>query len=326
MEAQHVTTSDWKPWLARWNSELLERIDPTLENRLSGSGLTVEDTLLRYGVTPDVRASGWLGYPAATEKQLTELEARLGKPLPPSYRAFLEASNGFLQPQITVWRLLPAEEVEWFRVRNQKTIDIWKPVEDLSDMLEISARELAGSATYLLDPNVIATDGEWEALYYAHWLASPSIRYPSFWDLMQEEYRKSVLYERGTGQLRRDDDLQWIIMKFPALVRQLERKIHILTQDPYVSGTQWSHDVVAVLEGAKPRIIEIQEGNSPPEVILRQLQALAVEYKDRSPERSRTVYPGGGYSTQFHSEGTRHGWHQITATIWWYLNGRHRAK
>lgn len=59
---------------------------------------------------------------------------------------------------------------EWFRVRNQETIDIWKPVEDLSDMLEISARELAGSATYLLNPNLIAPDGEWEALYYAHWL------------------------------------------------------------------------------------------------------------------------------------------------------------
>jgi hypothetical protein len=67
MEAQHVTTSNWNPWPAKWNRELLERMDPTLENRLSRAGLTVESTLLRYGVTPEMRASGWPGYPAATE-------------------------------------------------------------------------------------------------------------------------------------------------------------------------------------------------------------------------------------------------------------------
>jgi hypothetical protein len=326
MAAKHVTTSEWESWLARWNGELLERIDPTFENLLSGSGLTVENSLLRFGVTSEVRASGWLGYPAATEEQLTELEARLGKALPPSYRAFLKTSNGFRQPQILVWRLLPAEEVEWFRVRNQETIDIWKPVEDLSATLEISAREIAGSATYLLNPNVIGGDGEWEALYYAHWLGTPSIRYPSFWDLMQQEYRKSVLHERGAGQLGPDDDLQLIIVKFPALIKALERKIRILTQDPYVSGTQWTHDVVAVLEGAKTRVIEIQESNSPAEVILRRLEALAVEYRDKPRERTRTVFPGGGYRSELHSEGTQHGWHQVMLTIWWYLNGRHMVK
>jgi hypothetical protein len=309
MDVKHVTASDWKSWLARWNCEQLERIDPTYENLLSGSGLTVENTLLlRYGIPPEVRASGWLGYPAATEKQVKELEARLGKVLPPSYRAFLKASNGFRQPQLLVWRLLPAEEVEWFRVRNQETIDIWKSVEDLSDTLEISAREIAGSATYLLNPNVIAADGEWEALYYAHWRGTPSVRYPSFWDLMQQEYKTSVLYARGAGQLGRDDDLQLIIVNFPALIRELEREIHILRQDPYVSGTQWSHDVVAVLEEAKTRVIAIQEKSGPAEEVLRQLKALAVEYRDKEP---------------WVREGIRYGWHQVTSAIWWYLNGRH---
>jgi hypothetical protein len=137
----------------------------------------------------------------------------------------MAASNGFRQPQMLVWSLLPVEEVEWLRVRNQETIDIWKAVEDLSATLEISAREIAGSATYLLNPNVIGGDGEWEARYYAHWL---------------------------------------------------------------------------VLEETKTRVIEIQESNSPAEVILRQLEALAVEYRDKRRERTRTVFPG---------EGTQHGSH-----------------
>jgi hypothetical protein len=125
----NVTTFDWTSWLDRWNREQLERIDPTLESSLRAAGRTVEEYLRERGVTPEVRASGWLGYPAATQKQITKLECRLGRELPRSYRDFLEVSNGFRQPSMLVWRLLAAEEVEWFRVRNQKTIDIWKPVE-----------------------------------------------------------------------------------------------------------------------------------------------------------------------------------------------------
>jgi len=103
MPEKHTTTSEWESWLGRWNRELLERIGPTVDNRL-----------LRYGVTPEVRASGWLGLPAATEEQITRLETRLGRALPPSYRAFLKASNGFRQPGMLVWRVLPAEEVACF--------------------------------------------------------------------------------------------------------------------------------------------------------------------------------------------------------------------
>src|SRR5262245_3899869 len=135
MQKKGVTASDWESWLARWNQELLDRIDSTERDRL-----------LEEGVTDEVVSSGWLGYPGATEDQITRLEARLGKTLPPSYRAFLKVSNGFRQPGMLVWRLLPAEEVEWFRVRNQETIDIWKGHEELSDALEISAQEIAGSA------------------------------------------------------------------------------------------------------------------------------------------------------------------------------------
>ncbi|MER6977287.1 hypothetical protein [Streptomyces carpinensis] len=50
---------------------------------------------------------------------------------------------------------------------------------------------MAGSATtdvYLLNPCVVTSDGEWEAWYLAHWLPG-AVRYRSFWDLMNDEYK-----------------------------------------------------------------------------------------------------------------------------------------
>jgi SMI1 / KNR4 family (SUKH-1) len=317
MAEKHVTTSEWESWLADWNRELLERIDPTLENRLTRAGISLETHLLQYGVTPETRASGWLGYPGATEDQIARLEARLGKTLPPSYRAFLKASNGFRQPQMLVWRILPAEEVDWFRVRNQQTIDILKPhdLEDLSDTLEISAREIAGSAVYLLNPNVVTGDGEWEALYYAHWQGPNCIHFSSFWDLMQREYKYSVLHQaRGEGQLSKEDDLQMIMVKFPSLLKELERKIRSLANDRYLSGTEWSQDILPVLEAAKSRVIEIREKNGSAEMIIRRLEALAVEFREKAAERGRIMG---------RSDGIQQAYFLVMGSIWWFLNGRH---
>ncbi|WP_329450816.1 hypothetical protein OG894_12620 [Streptomyces sp. NBC_01724] len=42
---------------------------------------------------------------------------------------------------------------------------------------------------YLLNPCVVTADGEWEAWFVAHWLPG-AVRYQSFWDLMNDEYRR----------------------------------------------------------------------------------------------------------------------------------------
>jgi hypothetical protein len=89
---------------------------------------------------PSMIASGWLGYPGATEDQISNLEARLGKTLPRSYRAFFKTSNGFQQPGMFVPRLLTVDEIEWVLVKSLDTIDMWKSngLEDLTDALAIS--------------------------------------------------------------------------------------------------------------------------------------------------------------------------------------------
>ncbi|MBI1257440.1 MAG: hypothetical protein GC204_08210 [Chloroflexi bacterium] len=191
-----MPTYDWKTWLERWNRELFDHLD--MEEFF-------EYMQPQQDIPTEVITARWFGYPGAAEAEIEALETRLGGVrLPPSYRQFLQVSNGFRQPSELVHRIFDTSEVEWFRVNHQEQIDImldphlpWRDrprvftPDDyelyMPDALVISATEIAGSATYLLNPRVVNEDGEWEAFYYANWVPGAD-RYPSFWDLMQREY------------------------------------------------------------------------------------------------------------------------------------------
>jgi hypothetical protein len=194
-----MTSYDWQPFLQRWSHEWLE------------------DSDFRAMLPPDVLASAWLGGPGAPEAELAGLEARLGMSLPPSYRAFLTTTNGWRRTTSRMEQLWSTYEVEWFRVRHQDWIDIWleeseglPPIRDdmyfvygpgqdpiymraeyLLAALEIGAPGDYESAIYLLNPQVITPEGEWEAWLLATWLPGAS-RHPSFWDMMQAEHEKFI--------------------------------------------------------------------------------------------------------------------------------------
>jgi len=74
-----VISFDWQRFLMDWSRILLQ-----------------DDNVTKY-LSPEVIASGWLGYPGATEGQIAQAEGRLGAILPPSYRAFLKVTNGWRQ-------------------------------------------------------------------------------------------------------------------------------------------------------------------------------------------------------------------------------------
>ncbi|MEO8396413.1 MAG: SMI1/KNR4 family protein [Chloroflexota bacterium] len=191
---------DWKSWLERWNRDLLGHLD--MEEYF-------EYVQPEEDMTPEVVASGWLGYPSASEAEIERIETRLGVRLPPSYRQFLQVSNGFRQPLQLVHRIFATSEVEWFRVNHQPRIDSWlnseyvtsgrAPADSferyLPDALEISATEIAGSAVFLLNPRVVNADGEWEAFYYASWIPGVE-RCESFWALMQREYENNLYFHQ----------------------------------------------------------------------------------------------------------------------------------
>ncbi|MCB9457585.1 MAG: SMI1/KNR4 family protein [Anaerolineaceae bacterium] len=183
---------DWTTWLKRWNTLLIEKLDPD------------DYPYYEPGVIQAVR-SGWLGSEASSQEQIEELETRLGKVLPPSYRQFLRVSNGFQQPGMLVPRLLSCRDVDWLHVIEKDSFDSWLTwraqelsrteqrgddtrffLQHIESMVVISEKEVSGSARYLLNAARAGTDGEWEAYHYAHWRPG-AIRFASFWHLMQRE-------------------------------------------------------------------------------------------------------------------------------------------
>ncbi len=187
----------WKKLLHEWSIDLLASND--LMKKPSQEAIDAQ----------------WLGYPGATEEQILQAEARLGTRLPPSYRAFLKVTNGWGQTTNFIDKLWSTEEIDWLHVRNQHLIEVWNtnpdPISDeeyfvygeeqseltmrgeyLKTALEIS--DWGDSALYLLNPQVVTPEGEWEAWFFANWYPGAA-RYRSFWEMMQDEYKEFLRLE-----------------------------------------------------------------------------------------------------------------------------------
>lgn len=190
---------DWHELLTQWSRELIAA-NEFIEN-----------------IPPEIIASGWLGYPGATENQINQAETRLGTKLPPSYREFLKVTNGWRQLNSFIYKLWSTDEIEWLVVRHRNDlINPWLEgytsngsasmtmsdeeylvygeeqdqaimrVEYLQTALEIS--DTGDAAILLLNPQILTTEGEWEAWFFTSWLPGAK-RYPSFWEMMQSEHQ-----------------------------------------------------------------------------------------------------------------------------------------
>ncbi|MFI6351877.1 SMI1/KNR4 family protein [Streptomyces sp. NPDC050743] len=191
----------WRELLQRWSDEWL---DPVLHEQ--------ERT---EPFSEDVRQARWLGRAGAGLDVVGALEDRLGAVLPTSYRQFLLTSDGWLNTTSDIERILSAQEVGWTRDLDPALAAAWTdaygaagariadeeyfvygeaqdPVsirpEHVPHTLKISHTPEA-TEVYLLNPCVVSADGEWEAWFIAHWLPG-AVRYQSFWDLMNDEYRR----------------------------------------------------------------------------------------------------------------------------------------
>jgi hypothetical protein len=187
-----MTESEWRTFLAEYNGELL----------------SYEEVV--EAIPRELLKAGWLGYAGASEEEVTAAETRLAVRLPPSYRAFLKASNGWRFPSASISELRPAARVAWFREQNQDWIDAYAdssaelpPISDkeyfvygarqdcgnfraeyLQTALQIS--EVGDSAVVLLNPEVVTPEGEWETWFFANWLPG-AVRYRSFAEWLAEE-------------------------------------------------------------------------------------------------------------------------------------------
>ena len=123
-----MTTTEWREFLQRWTDEWLAR----------------DEKFPRQ-----VRERRWLGSQPATEKQLSQLEKRLGYRLPPSYRNFLFTTNGWSRTSVFIKRVLPVSKVDWLQTHDPQLLDIWSPedsdspgVTDLTEYFSYDGRPI----------------------------------------------------------------------------------------------------------------------------------------------------------------------------------------
>lgn len=190
----------WRHFLDDWSHETLGILARTSAFYMTPMGR-------------EVLKRGTLAEPAASPGAIAALEARLGRPLPPSYKAFLQASAGWSQVGMDAedGRLWPPERVRWFREQEPEWLAVWTkgfypdpddahyfvygehqdPAQMRSRYLFSALAISAGidSAIYLLNPRVTTPRGEWEAWFFGSKLPG-AYRYRSFQALMMAERQR----------------------------------------------------------------------------------------------------------------------------------------
>jgi hypothetical protein len=290
-----VTPADWREFLGGWSAEVI------------ASGLA-------EALSAEARESGWLGQPGAAESDLVATEARLGKSLPPSYRAFLTTTDGWPTVAPLLGWLWPAEHVAWLADRRPGLIadygaaaglvgdldlegsepdpTVVDPAE-LGGTLEISDLDPGDGAIYLLNPAVVSAADEWEAWYFAWWLPG-AIRYPCFGDLMVGEHRRwrevasnlahpsSEFVAHVRARLRLPGDEPEPI-SLPALIEALEREITRRrarmepAPDRSLTLPGYQESAIRTLRMALRRVRRLDEKGLDPAVVRTRLEALADE-------------------------------------------------
>ncbi|MFH9072604.1 SMI1/KNR4 family protein [Streptomyces alboflavus] len=166
----------WRGYLASYSADLLRanEIDASRE------------------ISDEQRAAGWLGQAGATEEQLVAAEERLGARLPPSYRAFLAASNGFSHLGPFMYEMRTTGTVGWLREADPSTWAIIRQggPEEAAYMDRVLLISGFGDAQFwLLDPGDVSPAGEWAANIWASWYPGLRERRHSFADLVADERR-----------------------------------------------------------------------------------------------------------------------------------------
>ncbi|MBJ6643226.1 SMI1/KNR4 family protein [Streptomyces sp. BSE7-9] len=173
---------DWGTFLRRWQDEWVPSEDDAEE--LAEGDVTLADLALAS--------------PPASEADVADAERRLGTRLPPSYRGFLLASNGWSLRDDSIHQLGAAHEIGWFGDPFSMTPMYRQSLDErateqqvlLAGMWERALQlETDSDMSYaLLDPGDTDDDGEWALYVYKGWSGEYPTRYPSFRAYMQRRY------------------------------------------------------------------------------------------------------------------------------------------
>lgn len=151
MDPRSFSIAEWHTFLRDYSSKFLDHW-PAQTQAETSDGSQAE-------------GEKWLGHEPAGADAVMAAEQRLGARLPPTYKNFLMASNGF--GSVDYVDLFNVDEIGWFSEREPELTEAWDDVldEDERQMLRRSlliARDDGGPGVYwLLHRDDVAEDGEW---------------------------------------------------------------------------------------------------------------------------------------------------------------------
>ncbi|MCO5972471.1 SMI1/KNR4 family protein [Actinoallomurus soli] len=156
MDLRSFSVTEWRAFLRDYSSKFLDNSRSLRQLEENGAGRFVRS---------HVEREGWIGYAPAGADAVVAAEERLGTRLPPTYRNFLMASNGF--GYVDYVDLLNVDEIGWLPERDPDLVEAWSFGAAADEILERSlliARDDGGPGVcWLLYPGDAAEDGEWAA-------------------------------------------------------------------------------------------------------------------------------------------------------------------
>jgi SMI1/KNR4 family protein SUKH-1 len=158
VDVRPFSITEWRTFLRDYSSKFLDNSSLLRAFEENGAGTYVRS---------HVQREGWIGYEPASADAVVAAEERLGTRLPPAYRNFLMASNGF--GYVDHVDLLNVDEIGWLPERDPDLVEAWSFALDDGNrqMIERSlliARDDGGPGVcWLLYPDDEAQDGEWAA-------------------------------------------------------------------------------------------------------------------------------------------------------------------
>jgi hypothetical protein len=148
--------------------------------------ITIRELHTQISWLQPYRDLGLIPNPAASQGAIEKAEARLGRPLPPSYRAFLERHDGwprfFDGASLLGTANLGLRKYEdlaraAFEAAETPIPDLGPPTRPRARALIPFGADLEGTTLFAFNPAVSGPDGEYEVIA---WVNEIGVRQPSF--------------------------------------------------------------------------------------------------------------------------------------------------
>jgi hypothetical protein len=177
----------WTELLRRWSGEAIAHADAV--------GLEV---------TPEMRASGWIGVPPAPAADIAAARARLERSLPQSYQEFLAITDGWPVLSFDFGQVRPVARLDWVAAADPGFYAVvcadhgyeWPP--DSDDGPPLMNRSLllsSGTDSFLYDTGRPGADGEWATTCWTSWYPGAGNQQPSFRAGLESHYASFVRFE-----------------------------------------------------------------------------------------------------------------------------------